>query len=231
MTSQAGLYTCRTFLTIPGHVVDHRVEYIQLHSDCKMWVISWYCVFQWLIIFIITVPASEVVAIYESRGAPICEGTVFSLSCLITPNMTGVNTNITIQQNFTRPGMSAADRVTREDTAFQTILMFRPVTMADDGRYVCSAVAISISQYSNVEASNATVNNTRITISSKLMSYKFLLSSSDMHTHTHTHTHTNFPCSSATPSDDHHSSTYTHRWSELHSWLLCQDRKLCHQCS
>ena len=27
MTSQAGLYTCRTFLTIPGTVVDHTVEY------------------------------------------------------------------------------------------------------------------------------------------------------------------------------------------------------------
>ena len=26
-TSQAGLYTCRTFLTIPGTVIDHQVEY------------------------------------------------------------------------------------------------------------------------------------------------------------------------------------------------------------
>ena len=27
LTSQAGLYTCRTLLTIPGTVVDHPVEY------------------------------------------------------------------------------------------------------------------------------------------------------------------------------------------------------------
>ena len=191
-----------------------------------MWIIIWYCVFQWLIIFIITVPAPDVVAIYESRGRPIYEGTVVSLSCLIIPNMTGVNTNITIQRNFTGPGTSAADRVTREGTAFQTTLMFHPVAMADDGRYVCSAVATSTSQYSNVEGSAATVNNTRITISSELMCYKFCC-----HPLTYTHTHTNFPCSAAAPSGDHHISTYTHRWSELHSWLLCQDKKHCRQCS
>ena len=118
--------------------------------------------------FLLTVPAPDVVAIYESRGAPIYEGTVFSLTCLIMPNMTGANTDITIQRNFTGPGTSAADRVTREDTAFQTIFMFHPVAMADDGRYVCSAVAISTSQYPNVEASDATMNATMTIISSKL---------------------------------------------------------------
>ena len=116
-------------------------------------------------------PAPEVVTINESREAPIYEGTMFSLTCLITPNMTGVDTDITIQRNFTGPGTS--DRVTSEDAAFQTTLMFHPVAMADDGRYVCSAVAISTSQHPNVEASDAIVNDAMITISSKFYLSKY----------------------------------------------------------
>ena len=122
---------------------------------------------------LLTVPAPEVVAVNESHEAPIYEGTVFSLTCLVTPNMTGVDTDITIQRNFTGSGTSAADRVTREDTAFQISLMFHPVAMADDGRYVCSAFAISTSQYPNVEASDAIVNDITITISSKFYLSKY----------------------------------------------------------
>ena len=116
----------------------------------------------------ILVPAPEVIAISESRGGLIYEGTVFSLTCLITPNMTGVNTDITIQRTFSGPGTSAADRVTTEDAAFQTTLMFHPVAMTDNGEYVCSASAISTPQYPNVEASNETENSTVITISRKV---------------------------------------------------------------
>ena len=121
----------------------------------------------------ISVPAPEVIAISESHGGPIYEGTMFSITCLITPNMTGVNTDITLQRTFTGPGTSAADRVMTEDAAFQTTLMFHPVAMADDGEYVCSASANSTSQYPNVEASNATENNTVITISCKFYLWRY----------------------------------------------------------
>ena len=167
-TSQAGLYTCRTFLTIPGTGIDHQVEYnftvtvkcecTDKHSRLKLMFNS---------IFLLTVPVPEVVTIYASRGAPVYEGTVFSLTCLITPNMTGVNTDFTVQRDFTGLATSAADRVTKENTGFQTTLMFHPIAMADGGRYVCSASAISTAQYPNVEASDATMNDTMITISSK----------------------------------------------------------------
>ena len=116
---------------------------------------------------LLPVPAPEVVSISESRGAPIYEGTAFSLACLITPNMTGVDTDITVQRNFAGPRTSAADRVTREDTAFETTLVFRPVAMADSGSYVCSASVMSTPQYPNVETSDETINDTMITITSK----------------------------------------------------------------
>ena len=167
-TSQAGLYTCRTFLTIPGTVVSHQVEYnftvtvkCEYPDKCSRLKLMFNS------IFLLTVPVPEVITIYASRGAPIYEGTVFSLTCLITPNMTGVNTDFTVQQDFTGPATSAADRVSRANTKFQTTLMFHPIAMADGGRYACSASTISTAQYPNVEASDATVNDTMITISSK----------------------------------------------------------------
>ena len=167
MTSQAGLYTCRTLLTIPGTVVNHEVEYnFTVTVKCESSHNVWYDTRLNDFITCISVPAPEVIAINESRGGPIYEGTMFSLTCLITPNMTGVNTDITLQRTFTGPETSAADRVTTENAAFQTTLIFHPVAMADDGEYVCSVSAIS-TQYPNVEASNATENNTVITISCK----------------------------------------------------------------
>ena len=115
----------------------------------------------------LTVPAPEVVTLYENRSAPIYEGTLFSLTCLITPNMTGVNTDITIQRSFTGPRTSDVIRVTSENSEFQTTVTFRPVAMTDSGRYECSASAVSTSQYPNIEASDAIMNDTTINITSE----------------------------------------------------------------
>ena len=84
------------------------------------------------------------------------------------PNMTGVDTGITIQRNFTGPGTSDANRVTPEDIESQTTFTFLPVAMTDGGRYVCSASAISTFQYPNVEASYPTMNDTTVIVTSKL---------------------------------------------------------------
>ena len=119
-------------------------------------------------------PAPEVIAIIESHSAPVYEGTAFSLTCLITPNMTGVNTDFTVQRTFTGPATSASDRINIDNTAFNTTVMFHPVAMVDNGSYVCTASAISTAQYPNVEASDATVNDTMITISSKFYIYTML---------------------------------------------------------
>ena len=81
--------------------------------------------------------------------------------------MTGVDTDVIVQRNFTGPGTSATNRVTQEDIELQTTLMFCPVAMTDDGRYVCSASAVSTPQYPYVDASDVTVNDTTIEISSK----------------------------------------------------------------
>ena len=83
--------------------------------------------------------------------------------------MTGVDTDITIQRNLTGPGASAANRVTRDDNGSQTTLTFRPVAMTDGGMYVCSATAVSTSQYLYVDASDATMNDTTTEITSKFL--------------------------------------------------------------
>jgi hypothetical protein len=132
---------------------------------------------------------------------------MFSLTCVITPNMTGVNTDITLQRTFTGPGASAADRVTREDAEFQTTLMFRPVVMTDDGSYVCTASAVSTPQYPNVVASDATVENTVITISSEFYLSKCKITC----TAVLLHTQCSLIHSIAGPSGDHHCSTHTNR--------------------
>ena len=103
--------------------------------------------------------------------------------------MTGVNTNMILQRNFTWSGTSAADRVTREDAAFYTTLTFHPVAMTDGGRYVCSAIAVSTPQYPNVKTSDATMNNTMAIISSKKLPLPPPYTHTHVHAHTHTHTH------------------------------------------
>ena len=81
--------------------------------------------------------------------------------------MTGVDTDITIERNFTGSRTSDANRVTPEDTQFHTTLTFHPVAMTDGGRYVCSASAISTPQYCYVKDSTTTMNDSAISIASK----------------------------------------------------------------
>ena len=132
----------------------------------------------------LTVPASKVVTILRSRENPLYEGTAFSVSCVITPNRTGVDTDFEVQRNFSGPETSTTDRITLLDIKnnIQISLMFVPLIVNDTGTYECSAIASSV--LSNVTASDPVMNDTSISILCKYswalqcdMAYKSTLSS------------------------------------------------------
>ncbi len=115
----------------------------------------------------IIVPAPEAVVIFQSRETPLYEGTAFSLSCLITPNRTGVDTEFVIQRSFMGPETSATERISLSDTVtsfddIQLSFSFSPLILNDTGIYECSAIAISI--VPNITASDPVTNETTLSI-------------------------------------------------------------------
>ena len=115
------------------------------------------------------VPASEAVVFFESRESPLYEGTTFSLTCLIIPNRTGVDTDFEIQRSFVGPETSATERISLSDTVtsfsdIQISYSFSLLTMNDTGTYECSAIALSILPNVNVTASDPVMNETTLSI-------------------------------------------------------------------
>lgn len=112
-------------------------------------------------------PAPEAVVFFGSRESPLYEGTTFSLTCLITPNRTGVDVDFEIQRSFTGPETSATERISLSDTVtsysdIQISYSFSPLTMNDTGIYECSVIALSI--LPNITASDPVINETTLLI-------------------------------------------------------------------
>ena len=124
-------------------------------------------------------PVPEAVVILKSRDSPLYEGTSFSLTCVITPNMTGVDiTDFEIEINFTGPVTFATDRIENvtslNDT--QISLTFSPLIMNATGLYECSVMVYSA--LPNVTASDSEMNDTVLSILRKLqISVAFLYNS------------------------------------------------------
>ena len=113
------------------------------------------------------VPVPEAVEIFESRETPLHEGTSFSLNCVITLNLTGVDTDIEVQRSFIGPETSATVRIAQSDTVtsfndIQLSLTFTPLIINDTGTYECSAIVRSI--IPNVTASDPVMNDTTLFI-------------------------------------------------------------------
>ena len=172
MTSQAGPYMCRTWLTIPNIVTNHTVVKnftvtVKCESACNRLNLMLFCIMHYYQ-NTHSVPSPEAVAVQRSRDGVLYEGTVFSLMCVITPNMTGVDTDIMVQRNISGPGSSVADRVTRMDYRQNSTLLFNPLALSDNGTYVCSSYMSSTSQYPYVIKSDVAMNDTTIDTASKL---------------------------------------------------------------
>ena len=109
----------------------------------------------------------------RSRTTTLNAGTTFSLTCLITPNTTGVDTGFTVQSSVIGPGISDMDRVTVSRPAlvgggtYETTVTFNCLREGDIGSYNCSAMVTS--SQPNVMTSDPTSGSESVDVGRKLL--------------------------------------------------------------
>ena len=147
-TSQAGNYTCRTFQTIPGVAINYS-ESVTFPVQVKGELLSIYANVQ-VIIFTHAVPAPiSPLTFHRSHNTALRAGTSFSLTCIITPNTTGVDTDITVESSIVGNGILDTNRVSVSrlvslgENTFETTVTFSHLLETDAGAYNCSAYIIS----------------------------------------------------------------------------------------
>lgn len=109
---------------------------------------------------------------HRSHNSSLYAGTLFSLTCIITLNTTGVDSNFTLQSNFSIPRNTDTERVTISPPMFTGIVyeitvMFSPLIEDDTGAYNCSAVVIPISQQNSIIASDLSFGSESISVGCK----------------------------------------------------------------
>ena len=94
-------------------------------------------------------PASPL-TFHHSCSTALNAGTSFSLTCIITPNITGVDTDIIVESSIVGNGISDTDRVNVSiqpvlvgENTFETTVTFSHLLEADAGAYNCSAYTTS----------------------------------------------------------------------------------------
>ena len=86
---------------------------------------------------------------YRSRNTALYAYTNFSLTCLISPNTHGVDTDFIVESIVSGPGISDLDRVSISQLVpvlggvFETVVTFRYLLEEDSGSYNCSAMIVS----------------------------------------------------------------------------------------
>lgn len=108
----------------------------------------------------------------RSRSSALYAGTSFSLTCIITPNTTGVDTNVTVQSSISIPRNSDMDRIiisppTFTGSVYETTVVFSPIIEDDTGAYNCSAGVIPISQQDLIIMSNRSFGSVSISVGRK----------------------------------------------------------------
>ena len=123
-----------------------------------------------------TVPAPiSPLTFRRSRNTILNAGTSFSFTCIITPNTTGVDTNVTVQSSITGPGISDTDRVRVSqlmsvgENTFETTVTFNHLLEDDTGAYSCSAFVRSPPSRPGVITSDSTSNLESITVGRKCL--------------------------------------------------------------
>ena len=111
--------------------------------------------------------------ILQSREDDLYEGTSFSLTCVVSPNKTGVDTAFEVLRSFSGPETSLSDRIDTFDTEvaddIEITLIFSPLTMNDTGEYLCFATGASV--LPTVTNSDLIMNRTMLSI---LREYNYL---------------------------------------------------------
>ena len=172
-TSQAGVYTCKTLLSIPGTINNHpeltqftvyvKRELNQLHFSLivKAIVNSFY-----------TVPAPlSPLMFHRSSHATLSAGLFFSLACVVRTSIYGVDTIFMVQSSITGPGISDTNRVNISklvsigESIYEKIVTFSYLIEADSGSYNCSAFITS--SYAYVIASDSISTSESISVERK----------------------------------------------------------------
>ena len=98
----------------------------------------------------------------HSRNTTLNAGTSFSLTCIITPNTTGVDTDIIVESSIIGNGISDTDRVSVSpqpvsvgENTFETTVTFSYLLEADTGAYNCLAYVTSPLSVPNVITSDS----------------------------------------------------------------------------
>ena len=89
--------------------------------------------------FIFTVPPPMVMVTF-SRSAPLYEGTTgLEISCEVTPDNTGVDTDTMVIREITGPGASGGRTSSSLQGETGTTLTISPLAFSDNGLYNCTA--------------------------------------------------------------------------------------------
>ena len=111
----------------------------------------------------------------RSHNTTLNAGTSFSLTCIITPNTTGVDTNVIVEGSITGTGISDTNRVhvsrlmSVGESTFETTVTFDHLLEADTGAYNCSALVRSPSSQPNVITSELISGSESITVGGKCL--------------------------------------------------------------
>ena len=110
----------------------------------------------------------------HSRNTTLNAGTSFSLTCIITHNTTGVDTDIIVESSIMGNGISDTDRVSVSPRpvfvggiTFETTVTFSHLLEADAGAYNCSAYITSPPSLPNVITSDSTSGSESIGVGRK----------------------------------------------------------------
>ena len=118
-----------------------------------------------------SVPATLPLLFRQSRDTTLYAGTNFSLTCLITLNTTGVDTDFVIESIVTGPGTSELDRVnisqpvSMGEGVYETVVTFSHLIENDSGLYNCSVKATT--SQTHVIDSDSTSDAKMITVERK----------------------------------------------------------------
>jgi hypothetical protein len=122
-----------------------------------------------------TVPAPiSPLTFRHSRYTILNAGTSFSLTCIISANTTGVDTDIIVESSIVGNGISDTDQVSVSkrpvsvgENTFETTVTFSHLLEADAGAYNCSANITSPPSLPNVITSDSTSGSESIDIGRK----------------------------------------------------------------
>ena len=110
----------------------------------------------------------------RSRNTTLTAGTSFSLTCIITPNTTGVDTDIIVESSIMGNGVSDTDRVSVSpwpvsvgENTYETTVTFAHLLEADSGAYNCSALVRSPPSQPNVVSSGSSYGSESISVGRK----------------------------------------------------------------